>query len=1066
MRLTLFAILVSVVQIFATNAHAQQTLLSLNFKNASIRSVLGQIENQSDFYFIYNAKAVDVEKKVSIEVENKSIPEILDRIFEGSNVTYKIDKRQIAISTNLPENVVQQEITVSGRVTDSSGLALPGVTVVLKGTTQGTITDASGNYSLANVSTDATLVFSFVGMKSQEILVSRKTSINIIMAEETLGIEEVVAIGYGTQRKDELTSSVAHIKSDDFVMGPSSSVDAASLIRGKVAGLTVVQADGNPLSTSQIMLRGVMTLKSSSAPLVIIDGVEGKINDVSPNDIEQIDVLKDGSAAAIYGTRGTNGVVIISTKKAQGEMPVTIDVNSYISTQIISKQLDILTADEYAELAKQGATGALDFGSRTDWMKEITQTPFNKTFSISLKGSTHKTSYIASLDYTDNEGIVKKSLVNVLYPRLNVVHRMWDNLLKIETQIGGYQRSYGFPYSSWYENPYFNALQYNPTYSIKNEDGTWNENGSSPTRLNPVALIEESKGDNRDTNIKMYSKATLNPIEGLNINWLVSRETDNFFGSSYETQRHKSTTMYNLNGNATQTSSRTQNDMMEVTAQYTNKFDAHSIDGLVGYSWNDYNYRYSSMNNYDFPSDDYTYNNMGMGTALSEGKASMSSSQNSSRLVGWFARLNYNYANKYFLSASVRHEGSSKFGANHKWGNFPAVSAGWNIAKENFMKDVDYINNLKLRAGYGITGTAPSDSYMSLTRLNLGGYAYYKGQWITQLKASGNPNPDLRWEKKKEFNFGLDYGLFNDRISGSIDYYIRNTEDLIWDYQVSVPPYYSTSITANAGSIRNSGLEVSISAIPVQTKDFIWNTNLNFSTNKSELISLSNDKYVTGNYIDGSVLGAVTHRLEVGKPLGNFFGWKAVGIDENGKWLIEGADGSVKSFDDAQGSDRQVIGNALPKFYLNFNNSLKYKWFDMSLTMRGAFGFQVNNYVERTLGVPSALGVGNVLASAFEPKMDNRPLASDASNGNLSYYIEDADFWKIDNVTLGYTPDIAQLKWIKKLRIYASVSNLATFTGYTGLDPEVSISGRTPGVDHIYQYPTTRTYTVGINLTF
>lgn len=324
----------------------------------------------------------------------------------------------------------------------------------------------------------------------------------------------------------------------------------------------------------------------------------------------------------------------------------------------------------------------------------------------------------------------------------------------------------------------------------------------------------------------------------------------------------------------------------------------------------------------------------------------------------------------------------------------------------------------------------------------------------------------MRWEKKKEFNLGLDYGFFNDRIFGSIDYYIRTTKDLIWDYKVAVPPYVSSSITANAGSIRNSGVEVSLNAVPVQTKDFTWNSNLNFSTNKSKLLSLSNDKYVAGNYIDGLVFNSITHRLEVGKPLGDFYGWKSVGIDENGGWLIESADGTVKSFADAQASDRKVIGNALPKYYLNFNNSLRYKWFDISLTMRGAFGFQVYNLVKQDLGVPSSLGTGNVLASALEPKMDNRNLAYDEPNGYVSYWVEDGDFWKIDNITLGYTPDLSKVNWIKKLRIYASISNLATFTGYSGIDPEISISGLTPGVDNIYQYPTTCTYTLGINLTF
>ena len=395
--------------------------------------------------------------------------------------------------------------TLKGHIYDArtnEPLVGAAVTYKLHGN-QGAVSNINGEYEIKLPEGGVDLVFSYVGYEDvlMPIVINKREVItkDVYMKESTKLLEEVVVVGYGTQRKEELTSSVASVKADDFVQ--VSSVDAASLIRGKIAGLNVVQADGNPLSTSQIMLRGVTTLASSSVPLVIIDGVEGNLNDVSPNDIEQIDVLKDGSAAAIYGTRGTNGVIIISTKKAQGNTPLTIDVNSYISTQTISRKLDMLTADEYAELAKEGMKGALDYGSRTDWMKEITQTPFNKTFSMSLKGTSKNTSYVASLDYTSNEGIIKKSEVEVLYPRINVVHRMWDNLLKLEAQISGYQRSYGFPYSDWYENPYYNALKYNPTYSVKNEDGTLNESGSSPTRLNPVALLEETKGDNKDTNI-------------------------------------------------------------------------------------------------------------------------------------------------------------------------------------------------------------------------------------------------------------------------------------------------------------------------------------------------------------------------------------------------------------------------------------------------------------------------------------------------------------------------------------------------------------------------------------
>lgn len=967
----------------------------------------------------------------------------------------------IAAFILIPFGAYAQQITVKGIVVDNTGEPIIGASVMDKNNPGvGTATDTEGRFIL-QVKNGSTIKVSYIGYTSTEIkATAEETRITLHPSDQNL--DEIVVVGYGTQRREELTSSVASVKSNDFVQ--ASSIDAASLIRGKVAGLTVIQSSGDPLATSQIMLRGVTTLASSSSPLVIIDGIEGNLNDVSPNDIEQIDVLKDGSAAAIYGTRGTNGVVIITTKKAKAGSTATIDVNTYISTQRISRKLDMLTPDEYAALAQKGVTGALDFGSRTDWMKEITQNPFNKTLSVSLKGAYNNTSYLASVDYTDNQGIIKESGLRVLYPRINVVHSIWDNILKIEAQLSGYQRSYG-PSNA---GAFHHALIYNPTYSIKKEDGSWNEDGSSPIRFNPVALIEESDSDNESTSLKMHGKITLNPLRGLNISWLLARNINNFYGSYYETHKHNSTTMYGKNGYASQTSSRNQHDMMEFTAHYTKSLKQHNFDALAGYSWNDYNYRYAWMDNYNFPSDDYKWNNMGIGSALKDGMGGMSTTQNSSRLIGWFARLNYNYAGKYFLSASVRYEGSSKFGANHKWGTFPAVSAGWSLSKENFMKDIEQISNLKFRVGYGITGTIPASSYMSLARLNLGGYSFYKGEWITQLKADGNSNPDLRWEKKKELNIGLDYGFFNNRIFGGIDYYVRTTDDLIWNYQVPVPPYVSTTLTSNSGSIRNSGIEISVNAIPVETKDFVWNTNLNFSTNKSKLVSLSNDKYLTNNYIDGLVDNSTTHRLEVGKPLGNFYGYKTVGINEEGEWLIEGADGSVKKLTEKQASDRQVIGNALPKFYLNFNNSLKYKWFDLNVTMRGAFDFKIYNYVERNIGVPMALGSGNVLARAFEPKLDGRVLNNSQPNdfnGYVSYFVENGDFWKIDNVTLGFTPNIGNFKWIKKIRIYASVSNLATITGYSGVDPETNILGLTPGVDN-FQYPTTRTYTLGINLTF
>lgn len=961
--------------------------------------------------------------------------------------------------------IIQQAVLknkMRGVVVDVNGDPIVGASVLVKGTSMGTITDLDGNFSIAH-SDAVTLVVSYVGFKTKEVKVSSRTPLAITLLEDSRILNDVVVVGYGTQRKEELTSSVTSIKSDDFLQGENN--DAASLIRGKVAGLAVVNSSANPLAGSEIMLRGVTTLKANAAPLVIIDGVPGTLKDVSPNDIEQIDVLKDGSAAAIYGTRGTNGVIIITTKRAKGELQPTININSYISTQSVVRKLAMLTADEYRQKAKDGIVGATDYGGNTNWLNEILQTPFNQTYSIDLKGGSGKTNYVASLDYTSNEGLVKKSNVKVLYPRINVIHRMWDNLLKLEVQLSGYHRTYGIPYNA---NVYKSALLYNPTYAVKNDDDTWNEHGSSPLISNPVALLKEARGDNKDTKIKMYGKATLTPASGLSVSVLGSKEVDNFFGGYYETKQHKSTTLDGCNGFASRTTSRIQNDLLELTVQYTNRFNLHNLNALIGYSCNNYNYQYAYMDNRDFPADDFTYNNMGQGAGLKKGQGNESTNQVSSRLVGYFARANYNYANRYFLSASIRYEGSSKFGNDHKWGAFPAVSVGWNIAQEEFMKPIKSVSTMKLRAGYGVTGTEPGNSYMSLSRLNMGGYGYFRGEWINLLRPGGNPNPALRWEKKKQ-NVGFDFGFFEDRINGSIDFYRRTTNDLIWDYSVPVPPYVTNGITANAGTIRNTGLELNLSFIPVIAKDFQWNSNINFSTNSNRLVSLSNDEFIAGDYFDLNQLTAPiqqpTTRAEEGQSLGNFYGYKSVGVDDNGRWLIEGADGKVKPIAEQTAEDKQIIGNGLPKWYLNFSNTFRYKWIDLSMTMRGAFGFQILNEPEMYYGSPVALGNGNVLRSAFEPKY-GKVLNNSQELQYVSYYVQDGDYWKIDNITIGFTPNVKAIKWIKSLRLYASISNLATITGYKGIDPEVGISGLTPGIDPLERYPSARTYTLGINLTF
>lgn len=966
--------------------------------------------------------------------------------------------------------VVQQKNNkIKGTIVDKSGEPIIGANVVVKGTTNGTITDVDGNYTL-DVPDKAILQVSYIGYLTQDIPVGNKNVLTVRLIEDTQNLDEVVVVGYGTQKKGEVASAISSIKSENFVKVPTT--DIGQLIRGQVAGLAVVSPDGNPVGSSQISLRGATSLLSRSTPLILIDGIPGDMNTVSPDDIEQIDVLKDGSAAAIYGTRGTNGVILITTKNAKGEMPTEVDVNAYLATQQITRKLPFFTADEYRGLVAQGKPGAQDDGSSTNWLDEVMQTPLTQIYNISLRGGTKTTNYVASFEYRGIEGIIKRTKNEMFYPRIEITHRMFNNMLKINASLSGYRQSYfaGSDDDNGYNKEvYRNAITYNPTTPVKDENGKWSESPSKTDYLNPVGLLEEVEGSNQATNLRMFASATLTPIEGLDIKYLVSSNAYNQTRGYYESTNHIASYKNGRTGFAARGTKRKVDDLSELTASWKKTlFDDHTFTLLGGYSWMRTNYQFYWMQNFNFPSDDYTYNGMGTGQALKDGRANESSEQKENMLIGYFGRLNYSYKGKYMFAASVRHEGSSKFGANHKWGTFPSASVAWSIKNEGFMEDLKVLSQLKLRAGYGITGTEPDDPYMSLNTLDFGTYVFYNGQFIKTTRPSSNSNPNLRWERKKEANIGVDFGFLEDRLSGTVDYYNRTTDDLLWKYKVPLPPYLYAEMFANGGSIRNQGVEVSLSATPVLTKDWQWQTSMNYSTNKSELLTLSSDQYVSNGYADEGWLPEpmqmATHRIQEGQPIGNFYGYKSIDIDEKGHWIIEGADGKPKPITEQVPDDKQVIGNGLPQHYLNWNNSIRYKNFDLNVTMRGAFGFEILNVANLQFGAPIMLTRGNVLNTAYDKVYDKVPLADDQGLQYVSYYVEKGDYWKIDNVTLGYTFNFNT--WVKRLRIYGTVSNLATITGYSGIDPEVDIKKLTPGIDDKSRYPAARTYTLGVSVKF
>ena len=960
-----------------------------------------------------------------------------------------------------------QTSKVSGKVTDATtGEFLVGVSVYEKGTQNATTTDVNGVYTLNAIKKGQVLVFSFIGMKTTEITTDTRTIYDVVMQSEATGLNEVVVIGYGTQKKGDVTSAVSTVKSDKFVQGATK--DAAQLIQGKVAGLTVSSSSGDPTQGTQIMLRGISTLMASSEPLVIVDGVPGNLNSVAPEDIASIDVLKDGSAAAIYGTRGNNGVIFVTTKRATINTPSTLEYSSYVSTQAIARKMDFLTASEYRQKIAEGI-GFEDLGGSTDWLKEVTRTPVSQSHNLTFKGGNATSSYTASLNYRQFQGIFQKSDNDQFIGRLNLTHAMFNNKLKFNFDMSSRNMSYwaGGDGYSFNTGIYRQVIIRNPTDVVKDANGAWQERDTYMYD-NPVGLLNESNGLNKEKELRYSGSALYTPITDLHLKLMVSRVENSAIRGYYETKQHVSTTKYGKNGYASRSTDVNFDNLLEFTTDYSKNIEKHNVTLLGGYSYEYYEAENFWMQNWDFPTDLFSYNNMGTGDALIRGEAPMGSGKSSSTLIGFFGRFNYNYDNKYLVMASYRREGSSKFGENYKWGNFPAVSFGWRISSEPFMSNLTFLHELKLRAGYGVTGTSPTDPYQSQTSLNYGNRFLYNGKWIQGISPVRNPNPDLRWEKKEELNLGLDFAFLKGIVSGSVDLYKRTTRDMLYDFPVPMPPYLYSTILANSAEMENKGVEVMLAANnPFQSEMFKWTTSLTYSMNKNKLLSLSSDQYkLTVDYIDAGYTGEPiqtnTHRVKVGEPIGNFWGYKSVGVDENGEWIIENKDGVQKSIVDADETDKQFIGNGLPKAYLGFNNTFNYKNFDLTVNLRGAFGFQILNfsrmYYENTYDLAY-----NKLASAFD-KVYGQDLKSNLCY--VSYYVEQGDYVKLDNVTLGYTFDVKNSKVFKNARVYASGLNLLTITGYKGIDPEVNRSGLDPGDDQRDKYPTTRTFSIGVNVTF
>ena len=930
--------------------------------------------------------------------------------------------------------LAQQKVT--GKVKDSSGEPVIGASVVVKGNnTMGTITDFDGNFML-DVPTKSVLVISYIGYVTQEVPTVEKKSLEIILKEDTKTLDEVVVIGYGTQRKGDVTSSVASVKADNFVKGAVK--DVGQLIQGKVAGLAITNPNGDPTGSTQIRLRGTNTIGgANTAPLVLIDGIPGELGTVAPEDVESVDVLKDGSAAAIYGTRGTNGVILITTKQAKGVDINQVEYNGYVSTSLIAKKLDMLNADEFRTLYPDQ-----DHGADTDWIDEISRTPISHVHNLSLMGGNSKTNYIANLNYASRQGIMKKSDFESFQGRIEVTHRMFDDKLKLKFGLFGKKNQMesttsGGSFRGWV---YGQATRRNPTDPVRNEDGTWNENVSKFEYENPLALLYEAEGNVKKTQLRYNGNIVYNPIKDLTLSAVFSYIRDNMNRGYGETLNHISALRDGLAGWSSVGAYTKMEKLMELTAQYNKEIGAHKFSVLGGYSYNETDFEELWIDNYGFQ-DDYFggWHNIGIGSALKDGKANIGSKKTPTNLIGFFGRATYSFKNRYLLMGALRYEGASQlWGTDNAWGLFPSVSVGWRITEEAFMKNQKIFDDLKLRVGYGVTGSQPKDPFLGVAMLKYGSYAFVNGNWVQTIVPASNPNPDLKWEEKKETNIGLDFVSWGGRLSGSIDYYNRDVDGLIYEYGVPTPPNLYNKTMANGGTMRNRGVEVLVTVVPVQNKDFEWSTTGTFSLNSNKLISLSGsifksdyDYFNTGT-VEYSGQVADSHRVQVGESIGNFYGFKVVDVDSEGRWIYEDRNGELVNYKDFTHApeDKHVIGNGLPKWYAGWNNTLRYKNFDLNVTMRGAFGFQIIN--------GGRMNYENVKNSRFENRLKSvndlvfgkHTLSPEVEPEFNSYYVEDGDYWKIDNITLGYSfrsgKYSAPFSMVSPVSIWFSIKKMVT----------------------------------------
>ncbi|QGY47965.1 SusC/RagA family TonB-linked outer membrane protein [Maribellus comscasis] len=1091
MKITLLVFLIFSSSLYAINARSQVDKINIAFKNAPVKEVLDAIETQTDYLFVYDKEEINLDRKINIHASNRLIDEVLIDIFENTNFTFK----KLGTSIILMPDFAQQQKTISGKVTDLNNVPLPGVTIIVKGTTQGAITDTKGNYSLVNVPTNSILVFSFIGMKPQEISVAGKASIDVIMEESAIGIEEVVAIGYGTIKKRDLTGSVTSVKADNIEKINTASLNDA--LQGLAAGVQVTSQSGQPGEASNIIIRGGSSISASNEPLYVIDGfpqLGGDNMDLNPQDIESVEVLKDASAGAIYGARASNGVIIITTKSGKkGTLNITYNGKCTVSN--IIKKLETVDIVEYATIQKELASeeDAWQFenpetwadSTSIDWQDAAYRKAVIQTHNLQINGGSERTQYSSSVGYFKQEGIAEGSEYYRVNARLKIDSKLNDKL-KAGTNLSySFDERDGASLSGEADIGRFIliARPYIVGGNIGEDLGDYldPEVGTGAESTNPLKWLTEKQALKNSASIRTTNYLEYRPVKGLTLRANGAMAYSSTKNKSYL----PSDVGYGRNYNGIAQISQNQRIawLYENTADYKLTIGKHKVQGLGGFSAQSTVYESMSMKSTNFPIENLGADNIGLGTTPS----TPVSGKWKSTIASFFGRVNYNYADRYLLTASVRADGSSNFGINNKWGTFPSGAFAWRASEEEFIKALNIFSNLKFRLSYGITGNNSIGNYASMLQFATANISINSTQNLGLIPGT-MANEDLKWEQNEQADVGIDIGFFNNRLNITADYYHKKSIDLLLNAPV---PYYSgfSSYTTNVGDIESYGYEFDINGVILNGK-LKWTSSFNISFPSTKVLRLSDaDYFFTGSYGHKSSVFIVRE----GDPLGSMYGYVYDGVNQNedeatnlpqfdGSGVVggprykdvSGPDGVPDGVIDSE-YDRTIIGNGIPDWFGGFTNQFSYKNFDFSFVFSFRYGndvFNANKNFLWTAGINKG-GVKQIM-DAWTPENPTNELwawgiSGIEYNNVSSWLVEDGSFLRLQNVTIGYnlSKSVMRKVGIKKCRVFLSGDKLLTFSKYSGYDPEVSVSSSmlTPGVD-FSNYPHAKSVTFGINLTF